>query len=267
MKVIILFITSLLISLGLTAQEDVAKEAQNPLANVISLPFQNNTSFGYGDYNKTGNTLNIQPILPGSLGGGNWVIMNRFIIPFPKTAPDLATEDGKSISGIGDISYTVWFAPPPFGKVTFGFGAVTIWPTASDPALGANKFSLGPSVVLVGSLEKWMLAAVISQWWSTGENTVDEQYVSQFYFQYVVTRFLKKRWYVTSAPINLADWTAPEGQQWWVPVGAGAGKMFNIGKQPMDLAIHGYYYAAKPDWGPDWELRVMLKLIFAKKKK
>jgi len=50
----------------ISAQEagDAAKTAQNPLANVISMPFQNNTDFGIGAYDKTSNVLNIQPILP-----------------------------------------------------------------------------------------------------------------------------------------------------------------------------------------------------------
>jgi len=258
-------LSAFIIFYTVSGAQDAAKEAQNPLANIVSVPFQNNTSFGYGDYNKTANTLNIQPILPGSLGKSNWVIINRFIIPIPKTNPDLTSEDGQSTTGLGDINYTLWLSPPPFKKLTFGFGAVTIWPTASDPALGSEKFSIGPSVVLVQAAEKYMLAGVISQWWSTGGNP-EADYVSNFYFQYIFTWFLQKKWYVTSGPINLADWTAPEGQKWWVPVGGGGGKMFSIGKLPLDAQVQAFYYAAKPDYGPDWELRVQLKFIFPKGK-
>lgn len=246
--------------------QDAAKEAQNPLANIVSVPFQNNASFGYGEYNKAGNTLNIQPILPVSLGKSDWVIINRFIIPFPKTVPDLSSENGKSKTGLGDINYTVWIAPPPFGKLTFGFGAVTIWPTATDTRLGSDKFSIGPSIVLVYGKEKYLLAGVISQWWSIGGNP-NADYISNFYFQYIFTRFLQNKWYVTTGPVNLADWTAPEGQKWWIPVGGGGGKMFSIGKLPLDLSTQAFYYVARPDGGPDWEWRVQLKLIFPKGKK
>ena len=61
-------------------EKDAAKEAQNPLANIISLPLQNNTSFGIGDSDRSSNTLNIQPIYPVSFSS-NWVLINRFIIP------------------------------------------------------------------------------------------------------------------------------------------------------------------------------------------
>jgi len=76
--------------------EDAAKAAQNPLANVISMPFQNNNDFGIGIYDKTSNVLNIQPILPVSLSKSGWLLINRFIIPFPKSFPDLTSEDAKN---------------------------------------------------------------------------------------------------------------------------------------------------------------------------
>ena len=43
-------------------EKDAAKDAQNPLANIISMPLQNNTNFGIGDADRTSNTLNIQSI-------------------------------------------------------------------------------------------------------------------------------------------------------------------------------------------------------------
>ena len=45
---------------------DLAKQTQNPVADLISLPFQNNTSFGIGPNNRMQNVLNIQPVVPFS---------------------------------------------------------------------------------------------------------------------------------------------------------------------------------------------------------
>ena len=259
-----------LLTAGLFAQdekEDAALAAQNPLANIISMPLQNNTSFGYGDKDLTGNTLNIQPIIPFSLGKGGWVMINRFIIPWPKTIPTYDTDSGTSgsVTGLGNINYTLWIAPPPFGKLTTGFGAVTIWPTATKDELGTDKFSVGPSVVLVYGQEKYMLAAVISQWWSAGGDP-DAADVSTFYMQPIFTWFLPKKWYLSSGPIITANWEAEQSQRWTVPLGGGGGKMFNLGKQPLDFQMQAFYYAVKPDAAPDWELRVQLKFIFPKGK-
>ena len=90
------------------------------------------------------------------------------------------------------------------GKLTYGFGAVTIWPTNSDDTLGSDKLSVDPSLVMVYSQKKYLLTAVISQWWSAGgdPNAAD---VSSFYFQPIFTYFLHKKWYLSNAPILTAD--------------------------------------------------------------
>jgi len=257
--------TSATDSTSTTAEPDAAMAAQNPLANIISLPLQNNTSFGYGEYDKTGNTLNIQPILPFSLGKKGLTMINRFIVPLPTTVPDNSSEDASSTTGLGDINYTVWFSPAPKGKLTYGLGAVTIWPTNSDDALGSDKFSVGPSVVLVYMTKKYLLAGIISQWWSAGGDP-DAADVSAFYFQAIYTRFMQNKWYLTTAPILTANWES-DGEQWNVPLGGGGGKMFTIGKLPLDFTMQAYYNVVKPDGGADWQLRTQLKFIFPKGKK
>lgn len=252
----------------LSAQEveDAAKAAQNPLANVISMPFQNNTSFGIGAYDKTSDVLNIQPILPAKLSESGWLLINRFIIPFPTSMPDQSSEDAKNITGLGDINYTGWFSPPVKGKLTWGIGPVTIWPTASSDELGTGKFSIGPSAVLVYGTPGWMAAAVVSNWVSVAGDD-DRADVNTFYFQYIFTYFLKNKWYLSTAPINLANWEAEEGQKWTVPLGGGFGKMFTAGKLPMDIQTQAFYNVVKPDGAADWQLRVQLKLIFPTGKK
>lgn len=239
-------------------ENDAAKEAQNPLANIISLPLQNNTNFGIGESGRTANTLNIQPIYPVSFSN-KWVLINRFIIPV-ETFPDFSESSG-SISGLGDINYTAWFSPPTQGSLTWGFGLVSIWPTATDDVLGSGKFSIGPSLVLVKSNPKYMGAAVLSNWWSVAGKE-DHHDVSTFYFQYIFSYFLPNKWYLTTGPINTANWEAEVGQKWTIPIGGGFGKMFKWGKIPMDAQTQLFYYVVKPDGGPDWQLRFQLKFIF-----
>ena len=48
--------------------EELAKLAQNPVANMISVPFQNNTNFGVGPDNAMKDVLNIQPVSPSRAG-------------------------------------------------------------------------------------------------------------------------------------------------------------------------------------------------------
>jgi hypothetical protein len=250
------------------AQEeaDPAKAAQNPLANVYSLPLQNNMNFGIGDYSKTSNTLNIQPVIPVTLSKSGWLLINRAILPFPQTTPDIYTENGESTTGMGDINYTAWFAPPVKSNLTWGFGLVSIWPTASNSKLGNGKISLGPSFVFVYSLPKLMAAAIVANWKSVGGDEARAD-VNTFYFQYILTYFLQNKWYLSTAPINLANWEAEKDQRWTIPVGGGVGKMFNVGKMPMDFQTQAFYNVVRPDLAPEWQWRVQLKLIFPKGKK
>jgi hypothetical protein len=196
-------------------------------------------------------------------------LINRFIIPFPKSTPDNTSDAASNITGIGDITYTGWFSPPGKGKITWGFGPSMIFPTASDDLLGLGKFSVGPSLVFVKATPKWVAAAVITNWWSVSGDS-DRADINSFYFQPIFTYFLPKKWYATSAPILLANWEAAKDQRWVVPLGAGIGKMFKIGKLPVDLNTHGYYNVVRPDGSADWQMRVQLKFIFPtgqKKKK
>ncbi len=260
------FLTAFLFFVPVFGQEenvDVAKAAQNPLADIISMPLQNNTDFGIGAYNKTANTLNIQPVIPVSLGKSNWLLINRFIVPLPKTMPEITTEDGASTSGLGDITYTAWFAPPTKGGLTWGFGAVSVWPTASKDELGQGKYSVGPSLVFVYTNPKYMAAAIVSDWKSIGGDKAKPD-VHNFYFQYIFTYFLQNKWYLSSAPINLANWEAESGQRWTIPLGGGFGKMFKAGKLPLDFQTQAFYNVVSPEGAPSWQLRVQLKFIFPK---
>ena len=173
---------------------------------------------GCSYYDRNSNTLHIQPIYPVSFYN-KWVLINRAINPI-ETFPDFSQSSG-SITGLGDINYTAWLSPPPGGGgFTWGFGFVSIWPTATDDILGSGKLSLGPSFVLVNATEKLMLAAVISDWFSVAGDA-DRPDVNTFYLQYIITYFLANKWYLSSAPINTANWEAESGQRWTIPIGGG----------------------------------------------
>ena len=241
--------------------DDLAKKATNPLANIISLPLQSNTDFGIGPHDRTGTVLNIQPIYPVSLGKGT--LINRMIAPIPKYTPDAGLSSGGT-TGIGDVIVMNWYAPDPKGAFMWGGGPVTVWPTATDAKLGADKFSLGPSLVLVLSDPKFVAASVIMAWWSVAgkEEAAD---VGTFYWQPIFIYFLPNRWYGATAPVILNDLKASSGDESWiVPVGGGIGKMFSLGNLPVDFTTQAYYYAVAPEGGPNWMLRVQLKLIFPK---
>jgi hypothetical protein len=242
------------------SKEALAKAAQNPVADLISLPLQNNTNFGVGPGDDVQNVLNIQPVIPIKMSE-NWNLITRTIAPViyqPELVPGYGSE-----FGLGDINTTLFLSPAKPGKIIWGVGPVFSFPTASDRVLGTDKWSAGPSAVVLTIRGPWVVGALANNLWSYAGDD-DRKDVNQFLLQYFINYNLPKGWYISSAPIITANWKADSGNKWIVPFGGGIGKIFRIGKQPVNAQVQAFYNAVKPDNGPDWTLRLQLQFLFPK---
>ncbi len=237
----------------------LAKATQNPLAAMYSLPFQNNTTFGFEPNNTSQNVLNIQPVIPVGLTNGINLI-NRIIIPIV-TQPQSFDDPSSSTTGVGDISFTAWLSPSKASKIIWGVGPALQIPTGSDPnEFGSHEFGMGPSVVALTMIDKWVAGVVLNNIWTFGDAKENK-----FLFQYFVNYNLPNAVYLVSAPILTSNWNAPSGEQWIVPFGGGIGKVFKIGKQPINVNAQGYYNAVKPTGWGEWQMRLQVQLLFPKK--
>src|SRR5688572_27460322 len=122
--------------------DELAKQTQNPVASLISVPFQGNWDFGIGDREAAGTTLNIQPVLPFGLTS-DWNIILRVIMPVQSQPAD----GTQRFTGMGDTTMTAFVSPASTGKLIWGVGPAILIPTATDWNLGTEKFGLGPSFV------------------------------------------------------------------------------------------------------------------------
>jgi hypothetical protein len=241
------------------SDDDLAKATQNPLASMISLPFQNNTNFGIGPDDDTQNILNIQPVLPFSLSE-DWNLITRTIVPV-MSQPGIGPGESRT-NGLGDVTLTGWMSPKNSGKWIWGVGGALVMPTASDDALGNDRWSVGPSVVVLTMPGKWVIGSLVSNVWSVGGSGDTD--VNFFTWQYFVNYNMDNGWYLTSAPIITANWEANSDNTWTVPFGGGVGKIFRIGKQPLNAQVSAYYNVEKPASGADWQLRLQLQMLFPK---
>ncbi len=237
----------------------LAKASQNPVADLISLPFQNNTAFGWGAFDRTQNVLNIQPVIPFKLGKSVNLI-TRTIAPIV-SQPDITSETGSTF-GLGDINATLFLSPANPGKLIWGAGPAIVLNTATDDVLGTGKWGIGPSIVLLTMPGNWVVGVLANNIWSvTGdENRAD---VNQLLVQYFVNYNLPNGWYVASAPINTVNWEAASDKA-TIPLGGGFGKLFKLGRLPINGSVQAFYNVVKPDFGPDWSTRVQLQLLFPK---
>lgn len=242
------------------SKEELAREAQNPIAKLISLPLQNNTNFGVGPGDDVQNILNIQPVIPFQLSE-NWNLITRTIAPViyqPELMPGYGSE-----FGLGDINTTLFFSPAKPGELIWGVGPAFSFPTASDRVLGSNKWSAGPSAVALTIQGPWVVGALANNVWSYAGDD-DREDVNQFLLQYFVNYNLPEGWYISAAPIITANWKADSGNTWTVPFGGGVGKILKIGNQPINAQVQAFYNLAKPDNGADWTLRLQLQFLFPK---
>ena len=234
-------------------QSDLAKQAQNPIANLISLPLQNNTNFNVGPDDRNQNILNIQPVYPFSIGD-DWNVITRTILPV--MSQPLA--DGDRQNGLGDTSFTAFFSPKDSAKLTWGVGPVVLIPTSTDDSLGAGNWGGGLSAVFLGMPGNWVVGSLFSNVWA--------QDVNLFTWQAIINYNIPNGngLYLTSVPIMTANWEADSSDTWTIPVGGGVGKIFKIGKQPVNGQVSAYYNVEKPKFGADWQLRLQLQFMFPK---
>jgi len=137
------------------------------------------------------------------------------------------------------------------------------FPTATDKVLGTDRWSAGPSVVLLTMPGNWVIGTLVNNIWSFAGDS-DKPDVNQFLLQYFINYNLPNGWYLTSAPINTANWEADNDDRWTIPIGGGAGKIFRLGKLPLNASAQSFYNVEHPDPGPEWSLRCQLQFLFPK---
>jgi hypothetical protein len=190
---------------------------------MISLPFQNNTKFGIGPGDDTQNILNIQPVWPFSVNE-NWNFITRTIVPVV-SQPGLSPGESHT-SGLGDITFTGWLAPKESGDWIWGVGGALVMPTATDNALGNDRWSVGPSVVVLTMPGKWVIGSLCSNVWSfAGSGDQDVNFL----------------------PGNISSTTT------WITVGTS-----------VSAQASAYYNVETPEFGADWQLRLQLQMLFPK---
>ena len=255
---VVMFLSTYNISYA-QSNAELAKAAQNPVANMISLPFQDNINTGIGPDDETQNILNIQPVWPISLND-DWNVITRTILPVV-SQPDVLTGEGR-INGLGDTTFTAFLSPANSGSLTWGVGPVFLLPTATDDKLGADKWGVGASAVILAMPGNWVVGSLFSNVWSVEGS--GKQDVNLFTWQYFINYNLPDSWYLTTAPIITANWEADSENRWTVPIGGGVGKIFRIGKQPVNAQVSAYKNVESPELGADWQFRLQLQFLFPK---
>jgi hypothetical protein len=247
---------------GASEQQDqtseLAKKTQNPVADLTIMPLQYNIDYGIGPAGASQQTLKFMPVIPFSLGP-DWNLITRTIIPWIDA--ESPVEGGEDKSGLGDIQQSFFFTPKkPVGGWILGAGPIIQYQSATDDALGSEKWGAGPSVIALQQKNGWTIGTLANHVWSFAGND-DRANVNMTFLQPFLAKTTKSYTTYSINTESLYDW---ENSQWTVPINVSIGQMFKIGKQPISLELGYRYYAEKPEGGPDWGLRVFVKFLFPK---
>jgi hypothetical protein len=241
--------------------DDLQKKLANPVADLITLPFQYNATLNTGPLDKPQHTLNIQPVIPVKFD--EWNMINRAIVPIlsnPAFTPD---QDRKS--GMGDVLYQMFFSPADANKPIWGIGPAFMLDTASDDRLGTGKWSAGPTAVALMQEGKWSLGALVTQVWSYAGDD-DRDSVSQLQVQPILNYIVDPTWSVGYIGIVTADWHEQrESQKWTVPLGVSLQALTRPqGFVPVNYIAGAGYNVIRPDTGGDWFVRFQVNFILPK---
>jgi hypothetical protein len=242
---------------GAGGATELAKELSNPVASLVSIPFQLNWDEGLGpDEQGRRFLMNFQPVMPFKLND-DWNLIARVIVPV--LAQPVLFEGGQPTSGLGDLLVS-GFISPSRGGLTWGVGPVIGLPVSSDPALGSGRYTLGPTAVVLKQAGPWTVGALVNHLWSVGGDPGRKD-VNQTFLQPFLA-WGRSGWTLSINAESAANWEAEDGQEWTVPINVMVSKVVALGKRPISIQVGPRFYAQQPEGGPKWGFRAALTLIF-----
>jgi hypothetical protein len=244
-------------ALNSATPQDLAKDARNPFADNVNIPIESTTGFRVGPHRNTGESIDIQPILPFSLTK-DWDLIARPLLTatyLPSPSEEFGLEDSQIAFFLTPDNEHVWL---------WGVGPIFQLPTATNQDLGTGRWSVGPTAAAVYDDGPWLNGIQAYQLMSFAGDR-NRGSVNQTLIQPLVSYNFDSGWFVQSQPSITYDWTAEASNAWTIPIGADVGRAFKIGVRDISLQIGSYDFIKHPDDAPQWMIRTSITFLFPAK--
>jgi hypothetical protein len=243
---------------------DYERESENPVTHFYTLPLRYKASFEDGFYNATTSSLELSNAVVPIRLDDDWFVIARSKGAYVSQAPKNGGNSWKN--GFNNAQTTLFLSPARGDGFFWGAGPVILLPTATNSATGMNEWGFGPSVAFVwqGSIP-WTVGFVANNVWSFGGPPHGSNTTTNLLLNPVVSYRFGDGWSLSTSPNITMTWASKSDKRWTVPAGAGIGKAFKIGTQPMTLKFETYYNVVRPeDHASVWAVQLTVSFLFGR---
>jgi hypothetical protein len=238
----------------------LAKQTQNPVGDLISVPLQFNFNTGGDLSDATLFNLNIQPVIPFK-ATPDWNVIARAIVPIDS----VPTSNATSQSGVGDIQLQLYLTPSKPSALIYGVGPVFSFPTATAVPLRSGTWAAGFGFVALTMKGPWVIGGLINQYWPLSD-TGGEPKTNLLVLQPAINYNFGGGWAMSFSPAITANWDASAGNQWTVPLGLGITKTTVFNGRPMNIGMQYFGNVERPAGSAGYQLRFAISLLYPEKR-
>ncbi len=235
---------------------DAQAQANNPLANMVAFNVQNYYIGELTESDEEANQFWLRYAQPLTVGSTSWLMRASLPVNTFPTPPNQSHE-----TGLGDFNiFAAYLFDTPNPALSIGLGPQLTAPTATDEALGSEKWSAGLAHVLFDGRNKKFQYGYLLTWQHSFAGEDERADVNIGAAQPFAFYQLGEGVYLRSAPIWVYNF---ENDSYSMPLGLGIGKVIKKGKTVYNFFVEPQYSVATNGPGqPQWQIYFALNMQF-----